>query len=97
MRVIINKEAPSELALTIINEGSTYRARCDLARLAAADLSAGIQRHIAQEWLHRTAEAARKYDAQFRPGEPGYMAREILAAALEIADYYAQHITEMED
>lgn len=82
--------ASHELALCIIHTGEGYRERCDAARTAARSPTLGSLRFggIARD-------GARKYEKEFgTPGDTIFTAEDILAAAAELAEYYAQHVAE---
>ncbi len=85
--------ASNDLALTIINDGKGYDDRCRTARLAAYPDSRAS--NSARRWLDITITGACAYDKQFRsPGESSFSVEDLLLAAVELAEYYAQHITE---
>ena len=86
-----------ELALTIINEGKTYHLRVQRAEHALRDPSPGAQRVAAKAWLEFAYQGARQYERDF--GDPEgkascFTAQDILGAAIELADYYEQHVKE---
>jgi hypothetical protein len=86
---------PSDLALTIINEGAGYDVRCKIGRDGAFSREPVDQRYAAVSWTKIATDAARKYQLQF--GEPGsvcFTARDILTAAGELAEYYENHARE---
>lgn len=88
--------AAHDLALTIINDGAGYANRCDLARkIRVAANNPAYQRIFAAEWLQVAAKGAQIYERQFgSPNTAIFSAEDILSAALELAEYYAQHIAE---
>lgn len=89
--------ASRHLALCIINDGNggygtTYRHRCDITR---AKSTPGI---LAERWARTAATGARALERLFPPAEGGqsYSAADILLAAAELCDYYAQHVKEID-
>jgi hypothetical protein len=88
-----------ELALTIINDGAGYARRCSLARQATAkEHGRGAMAQLnAIAWVSVATDGARAYERQFGSyGASCFTAQDILAAAIELADYYAQHVAEMD-
>lgn len=77
-----------ELALTIINDGDGYDHRCRIARL-------GVAPAIAIQFGHVARLGARKYLREFPPSEV-FSAVDILLAAVELCEYYEQHIKEID-
>lgn len=77
-----------ELALTEINNGDRYDIQCSAARMSPS-AAAGTFHSIA-------SAAAREYEHEFPPSEGGRLltAEDILLAAAELAEYYANHIRE---
>ncbi|HEX3525098.1 MAG TPA: hypothetical protein VHT52_23790, partial [Stellaceae bacterium] len=85
---------PSDLALTIINEGEGYSMRCEIGERALTRDHA-LHWSAAAAWMAIALEGAKKYQRRF--GEPGsvcFTARDILTAAGELADYYENHARE---
>lgn len=75
----------NDLALTIINTGEGYKERCDAARMSAGN-GALVFTSIARQ-------AARTYE---KASDCVFTTADILAVANEIAEYYADHVKEME-
>lgn len=73
----------NELMLVVINEGVSYKRRCDAVTLPPEAQAAEFSRIV--------VEQARRYYRQF--GE-GFTAIEILKATVAVAEYMAQHIAE---
>jgi len=90
-RATITTDAPSDLALCIINDGDRYRDRYALALREGKATSGFEQRMAAREWLAHANEGAGRY--QDGRDEP-YTCAEILAAAVELRTYYAAHVLE---
>jgi hypothetical protein len=83
-----------ELALTIINDGDGYTERKHLAEYPQ-DRGAQV-RYVAQQWLHVASDGAKAYDKAFgTPNTSSFTVEDILLAAIELADYYAQHVKEL--
>ena len=98
-----------ELALMAINEGgengADYRARCAIewARTyepggTAEQLTQAAERIAARRWLDVALNTARAYERRYGTrGTSSFTAADILAASLELAEYYARHLAEMTD
>lgn len=84
-----------ELALTIINDGTGYKERCNIARdLYERPTAAGTQ-NAATMWVSVATRGARAYEKDFgSPGASSFTVTDILEAAAELAEYYEQHIKE---
>jgi hypothetical protein len=77
-----------ELALTIINDGKGYEERCDIARGTSPS-------YKAYRWLRVAQAGAVAYQREFgSPGTPCFTGEDILLAAAELFEYYAEHIAE---
>ena len=86
-----------ELALAIINDGGGYERRCAIARRATAKENGrgGNAQTDALAWLSVALDGARKYERQFGSyGASCFTPSDILGAAIELCEYYAQHIAE---
>lgn len=80
-----------ELALTIINTGAGYEHRRSLGRaMLLRDSGKGASAQCnAGAWLNLTLSGARAYERQFgNYGASCFTPQDILAAAIELADYY---------
>lgn len=77
----------NDLLLTIINDGAGYNHRLATARIQEP----GQQ---ADRWVSITTSGARTHERQFKP-ETLFSAADILAVAAGLAEYYAEHLTEL--
>ena len=89
-RAKMTNDCESEIALCVKNDnasdyGSTYRQRCEWARLSARDQS--------RLWLQNARDCAHALE---RMESGPFTATEILLAAAELAAYYAEHVKEMD-
>jgi hypothetical protein len=85
-----------ELALTITSDGAGYQRRVELARMAISRRP-GDARIAAGGWVRVAVDGARAWERQFGTyGETKFSTMDILRAAVELADYYATHLAEME-
>lgn len=85
-----------ELALFIINTAAGYPRRCAVARdVLACPHFPVAPRTAALEWAQIATRGARDYEREFgSPDASSFTAADILAAAAELADYYAAHVAE---
>ena len=85
----------TDLALCVINEGSTYKASLDAARLALRnDLSIAAAEGAAVRWLTLARNTANKNHRQF--GDALVTDSQLLQAAIEIAEYYREQVIEID-
>lgn len=81
----------NELALCIINDGSSYEHRLHVARRE--------QRLQPVPWVLVCTDAARKYAREFHTQSHWstvFTPEDILLCAAELANYYAEHIKEID-
>ena len=85
-----------ELALCIINDGDgsfcnrSYNERLKCAR--KHDTPA-----LARQWLYMATGAAKEYKNQFgAPGDHIFTAEDTLLTALEVREYYLDHVQEID-
>ena len=85
-----------ELWLTIINDGSEYARRCDIATKAYAGAGDPYAvRAAARAWLGVVLDGVRKYEKEFgSPHASCFTAEDLCLAAGELAEYYERHILE---
>ncbi len=82
--------ASHELAITIINEGKNYDDRLKVARYVRATFAATC-------WTRIAVDGARAYEREFGALDDYgkvFTTEDILLCAVELAEYYAQHIKE---
>jgi hypothetical protein len=80
-----------QIMLTVVNTGEGYRERCGLARESAVSVA---QHAVATRWLQIARNTARDLRNQF--GDT-FTTRDILEAAILLADYYAEHVKECDE
>jgi len=86
-----------ELAMTITTDGKGYPRHCELARMARYNVTPGKARMAAEGWTRVASDGARAWERQFGTmAETKFSTMDILRAAVELADYYATHLAEME-
>ncbi|HEX3522841.1 MAG TPA: hypothetical protein VHT52_12225 [Stellaceae bacterium] len=86
-------EKVSLLTLVVINDGAGYQERLGLARRMLLR-NRSDQNIAAAGWLRIASDAARKWERQFSEGKLEYTTRDVLQVADELAEYYAQHLSE---
>lgn len=85
-----------ELALTIINDGAGYKKRCQIARDVLKRNTFGATSYAAYRWFNVASAGAGAYERQFgSPNASCFTVEDILLAAVELAEYYATHISEI--
>lgn len=82
----------TDLALCIINDSATYQKRLELARAERDGSEPGYR--IAAQWGRLVHLEAVKYHRHF---DAPTTARDALRAAVELRDYYADHIKEVDE
>lgn len=90
--------ASDELALTITSsDGAGYPRHVALARMARYKVTPAKARMAAEGWVRVASDAARKWERQFGTmAATKFSTADILQAAVDVADYYAKHLAEME-
>lgn len=81
----------TDLALCIINDGATYPKRLELARQERDGTELGYR--IAAQWGRLVHLEAMKHHRYF---DTPATASDALRAAVELRDYYADHIKEVD-
>jgi hypothetical protein len=92
-------QVPHDIALTAINDGYSYAARCDNARRGRDNpLDYRIQSECTRFWYTLAAVTACKNHVRFQtPADPAPTAIEILTAAVELAEYMLNHVNECDE
>lgn len=81
----------TDLALSIINDGATYPKRLTLARADRDGSEPGYR--IAARWTHMVQLEAIKHHRHF---DAPAKAEDTLRAAMELLDYYRDHVKEVD-
>lgn len=89
--------AANDIALTVLSDGGGYQARVRTAQMTAASPNRAMaHRSAAVFWVRAAGDCALANHRKFAdPDSPAPNVASILAAAVYLADYYAQHITEV--